>query len=463
MLRIEVMGLADSISRDPTAAELERMRSLLETAMQQGYVGFSTDGLPLHFLANQPHVDKRIPTQYAKFAEYKLLTSVVRDYGRVWQMTPATDDPAATLKMFLLTSGRLYGRPLKITALAALDSAINRTFKARALRFSRLLNSKLLDGHFRMQCLAAPFKVWSEGIVSPLAEGNPLLREVIATELEDRAAREAIFARPEFIEAFREMWARGKTGFSLARLQRLLKLENEFMTRELADHVIYRCPVTSWQGKSMADAYARYLIWCAGQQSGWDDAEEKACFTAIGGEIRDEGEFFLGLLRHFDRDIYWHYVSANRDPEVVKQLLLNPLLIPGFNDSGAHVTNMAFYDGNLRALQIAAGDSEQCFSYMVARLTREPAEFFALDAGRIDIGCRADLTLLNPQALKRYDGDAGIQYQYRDVFDCHQLVNRSDGVVDGVYIKGEKVWDGCAFTPVFGHRQLGRPLIATDH
>lgn len=464
MLRIEAMGLDASISRDPTAAELEKMRDLLETAMQEGYIGFSTDGLPLHFMANQPHVDKRIPTQYASMAEYKLLTGVVRDYNRVWQMTPATDNPALTLKMFLLTSGRLYGKRLKITALAALDSAINRSFKSRALRFSSLLNSRLLDGHFRMQCLAAPFKVWSEGIVSPLAEGDPLLRELIETELDDRDTRRQILERPEFIEAFREMWQRGKSGFSLDRLKRLLKLENQFMTRDLNDHVIYRCPIESWQGQTMADVYGRYRLW---QQQPADDsdasgpsAEETACFAQLGGSLRDDGEFFLALLRHFDRDIYWHYVSANRDPEVVKQLLLNPLLIPGFNDSGAHVTNMAFYDGNLRALKIAACDSEACFSHMVKRLTREPAEFFALDAGRIEVGRRADITLLNPTTLKSYDGDTGIRYQYRDVFDCHQLVNRSDGVVDGVYIAGAKVWTGSAFTDVFGRERLGSALTA---
>jgi N-acyl-D-aspartate/D-glutamate deacylase len=121
---------------------------------------------------------------------------------------------------------------------------------------------------------------------------------------------------------------------------------------------------------------------------------------------------------------------------------------------------MAFYDGNLRALRIAAEDSEDCFSYMVRRLTAEPAEFFGLDAGRIAIGSRADITLLNPENLVKYDGDANIRYQYRDVFDCHQLVNRSDGVVDGVYIAGQQVWSGTAFTEIFGRERLGSALTA---
>ncbi|MEM8767332.1 MAG: N-acyl-D-glutamate deacylase [Pseudomonadota bacterium] len=458
MLRIEVMGLEGSITRDPTPAELARMVELLDDAMAAGYPGFSTDGLPLHFLANVPNLAKRIPTQYAEFKEYKALTDVVRRHDRVWQMTPSTDDNALTLRLFLLTSGRLYGKPLKLTALAALDSAINRTFKSRALRFSSLLNSRLVNGHFRMQSLAAPFKVWSEGAISPLAEADPLLRQLIETELDAVEERRAILSQPEFVEAFRAMWQKGKSGFNLDHLRRKLRLENAFMTRDLNDHVIYRSPVPAWQGRTMAELYVDYLAWCSGSE-GFSEAEQRA-YAELGRAIRDEAEFFLMLLKVFDRDLYWHYVSANRDPEVVKALLLNPVLIPGFNDSGAHVTNMAFYDGNLRGLKLALEDSEATFSYMVRRLTREPAEFFGLDAGRLDIGSRADIALLNPEALKSYDGDGRIEYRYRDEYDCHQLVNRSDGVVEGVFVAGKKVWQGTAFTELFGRERAGSALTA---
>ena len=461
MLRIQVMGLKDSIDRDPTPAELKEMVSQLDDAMNAGYAGFSTDGLPLHFLANQPHVDKRIPTQYAQFGEYKALTDVVRLHDRVWQMTPSTDNSALTLRLFLLTSGRLNGKPLKITALAALDSAINRMFKAQALRFSSLLNSKLLNGHFRMQSLAAPFKVWSEGAISPLAEADPLMRRLIETELEDAEARRAVLSEPEFVEAFRAMWEKGKSGFNLDHLKRKLRLENAFMTRDLNDHVIYRSPVPAWQGRTMAEVYVDYCAWRTSATTNLSESEIQA-FTELGREIQDEAEFFLMLLKVFDRDIYWHYVSANRNPEVVKDLLLNPLLLPGFNDSGAHVTNMAFYDGNLRGLRIALEDSEETFSYMLKRLTREPAEFFGLDAGSLDIGSRADMVLINPAALRSYDGDAGIEYIYRDEYDCHQLVNRSDGVVEGVYVAGRKMWQGTAFTQQFGRERAGQALTVAS-
>ena len=458
MLRIEVMGLQDSVSRQPTKAELDRMAGILDEAMQEGYIGLSTDGLPLHFLANEPNLSKRIPTQYAEFDEYKKLTDVVRKHDRVWQMTPATDDGTLTARLFMLSSGRLYDKPLKITALAAIDSVNNRSNLARGLLFTNLLNSRALQGNFRLQCLSAPFRVYSEGAVSPLAEADPLMRRLIETELEDVARRQEILADPEFIAAFRTMWARGKSGFNVGHLRRKLRLEKEFLTRDLNDMQIYRSSVDAWPGQTMAWIYHRYQAWCLNSEF-IDDANEAEAFTALGKDIRDDGEFFLGLLRHFDTDLHWCYVAANKDPAVIKRLLLHPKLLPGFNDSGAHVTNMAFFDGNLRALKIGLEESEACFTQMLSRLTSEPAEFFGLsDVGSLRVGSRADMLLLNPEQLASYDGEASVQYQYRDVFDCHQLVNRSDGVVGGVFVSGQQVWDGTDFCGDHGKRPLGGAL-----
>lgn len=458
MLRIEVMGLQDSVSRQPTTAELDRMAGILDEAMQEGYLGLSTDGLPLHFLANEPNLGKRIPTQYAEFGEYKRLTDVVRKHDRVWQMTPATDDGALTARLFMLSSGRLHDKPLKITALAAIDSVNNRSNLSRGLLFANLLNSNALQGNFRLQCLSAPFRVYSEGAVSPLAEADPLMRRLIETELEDVERRREILADPEFIEAFRAMWSRGKSGFNIGHLRRKLRLEKEFLTRDLNDMQIYRSSVSAWPGQTMAWIFHRYQAWCLSAEL-IDDADEAEAFAALGKQIRDDGEFFLGLLRHFDTDLHWCYVAANKDPAVIKRLLLHPKLIPGFNDSGAHVTNMAFFDGNLRALKIGLEDSEDCFSHMLSRLTSEPAEFFGLSGvGSLSVGSRADMLLLNPQSLAAYDGEASVRYQYRDVFDCHQLVNRSDGVVGGVFVGGEPIWDGTDFCGEHGKRPLGGAL-----
>lgn len=82
MLRIEVMGLTESVSRHPTKEELSAMKALLQKGMDQGYAGFSTDALPFHFLANDPNRYKQIPTQFAPFSEIKAPAQIVRNYDR---------------------------------------------------------------------------------------------------------------------------------------------------------------------------------------------------------------------------------------------------------------------------------------------------------------------------------------------------------------------------------------------
>ena len=57
--------------------------------------------------------------------------------------------------------------------------------------------------------------------------------------------------------------------------------------------------------------------------------------------IADEGDFMLQMLRSFDTDLSWSTVTANRDLKVVRELLMHPMLLPGFNDRRAHL-NMAF-------------------------------------------------------------------------------------------------------------------------
>ena len=170
MLRIEVMGLEASISRAPTELELQKMEQILEGAMELGYLGLSTDGLPFHYLSNDPHTDKRIPTQFASFKELRRLLNVVRKYDRVWQTTPIIENRLKALIYFTLTSGRLFGKPLKTSALSAMEMTAAPNSSKLFLGVAKLLNSKLLDGRLHFQALGTNFRVWSDGIVSPLFE-----------------------------------------------------------------------------------------------------------------------------------------------------------------------------------------------------------------------------------------------------------------------------------------------------
>lgn len=460
MLRIEVMGFDASISRDPTEDELQAMETLLEQALDDGYAGFSTDALPFHYLANQPNTRKTIPTQFARYPEIKRLTEVVRRKGGVWQATPPKDSTIGTIKTFLLSCGRLHGKPLKTTVVAALDVQSNRKIVRLARLLARVLNSRLLKGDFHLQALAAPFKVWSDGAVTPLSEEIEELRILNETELEDREGRLKILQDPDYIKQFKAMWMSGKTGFGLKRLKRLLRLEDYAFNRTLADMTIDVCPLKDWEGKTFADVFDRVQACNSGEDIHGSDPELTLLKEHF-SDVKDEGDFVLAMLRAFDRDLSWYTISANRDEAMVRNLLMDRQLLPGFNDSGAHLTNMAFYDGNLRALKLASDGGDIDVAYMVRRLTRDPARVFGVKGGSIEVGDQADLTLVNPSALRRMDHNNTVKRQYRKEFRHEQLVNRTDGVVPLVMIAGHPAWQGDNFDPALGQNRLGRVLETT--
>ena len=462
MLRIEAMGFNDSVSRDPSDAELDAMQTLLREGLQLGYAGFSTDALPFHYLANQPNCHKTIPTQFAKYREIKALTSVVRDAQLLWQATPPKDNPLQVIKTFLLTSGRLHGKPLKTTVVAALDVSNNRNLIKLTTMLANVLNTSLLNGKFYMQALGARFKIWADGAVTPVAEEIPELRALNETDLEDRAARQIILQDPDYIQAFRAMWLKGKAGFSLARLKRILRLEDYAFDRDMANMTIDRCPQKNWQGLSFQQVFERLCNYKSTRDDASLSKSERNRFDKAFFWVADEADFVLQMLRSFDTDLSWYTITANRSLATVRELLMHPKLLPGFNDSGAHLNNMAFYDGNLRSLQLAAQGGEADAAYMVKRLTKDPADVFGVTGGTIYVGDVADVILVDPKQLADYDGEANVQRIFRDEYQQEQLVNRSNGVVPMVMIAGKLAWADEQFTQELGVIKMGRVLKPVD-
>jgi N-acyl-D-aspartate/D-glutamate deacylase len=457
MLRIESMGFEESVTRDPTQAELNDMQRRLREGLKMGYAGFSTDALPFHYLANQPNCHKTIPTQFAKYKEIKQLTEVVREEGLLWQATPPKDSPLNVLRMFLLSCGRLHKKPLKTTVVAALDVSTNRNLIKLARLLSRLLNSKFLDGKFYMQALGARFKIWSDGAVTPIAEEIPELRALNETDLDDRAARTKILQDPEYIKIFREMWMKGKSGFGLARIKRLLRLEDYAFDRDLKSMTIEICPLQAWEGLTFDQVLERVTAVKKGEFTDVGKDEAKLIETDFFW-VSDEADFMLQMLRSFDTKMSWYTITANRDIKKVRELLMDPKLLPGFNDSGAHLTNMAFYDVNLRSLKLAAEGGEGDVSYMVKRLTKDAADLFDVDRGTINKGDVADLILVNPKLLAQYEGEDHVERIFREEYQHDQLVNRSNGIVPLVLVNGKTAWANDQFSEFLGEEKMGSLL-----
>jgi N-acyl-D-aspartate/D-glutamate deacylase len=461
MLRIEVMGLKESVSRKPTSAELRKMERLVETAMQEGYVGLSTDALPFHFLANAPHKKSKIPTQYAAFSELKQLLSVVRRFGRVWQATPPKDDIVAAVRGFLLTSRRLYRRALKTSVLAALDLRTNQSAYRLCLLLAHILNSKLLGGHFHFQALSGPFRIWSDGAINPVADELPELRALNELELDDREGRLRILNDPQWERDFCRMWMKGRKGFSPARLLHWLRLDHIVLSRSLADMNVVECPLPHWSGKTLQEPYRRLKLWrvygrCYGAQS----AAEETLFRKVPASVKDDARFLLFLLREWDTALRWETAIANNDPDILRHLLFHPMTLPGFNDSGAHLANIAFYDGNLRTLKIAQEEGLTRVAESVMRLTSVPARFFGLDVGVIRVGARADLCVLDPEALRMWNPEQTCELLVRPELGCRAMVNRPAGVVREVMVSGRRVWVEGSYADDLGKASYGTVLRA---
>ncbi|MEM1112975.1 MAG: amidohydrolase family protein [Pseudomonadota bacterium] len=460
MLRIEVMGLEASISREPTDGELEQMAKLLEKALDQGFLGLSTDGLPFHYLANAPHTDKRIPTQFAPRREMKRLLQVVRDKGRVWQTTPIIENRLKAFTYFAFTSGLLYGKALKTSALSVMEFALLPKASRAFLGFAKLMNSKLFKGNMHFQALGTNFRLWSDGIVSPMFEELDSACQLIAKEYDDVEGRRALLNDPAFIEDFRRDWLHGRQGFNLAHLKAKLGMPDSLVIRDFKLLVFDDAPVPEWNGESFQQVLDRLIAFQAGRADQARSELEREVFSQFPAPIMDDANFMLHMLREYDRNFRFWADVGNVGNRATLDFLLDPDALPGFNDSGAHITNMAFFDTNLMSLRLAQQKGLATVAQMVRRLTREPAEFFNLDAGSLELGARADITLIDPEALKHHDCDKGRELIYRELFEHQQMVNRSDGVVTQVLINGTSVWQNDAATDALGRDTLGIALRA---
>jgi N-acyl-D-aspartate/D-glutamate deacylase len=460
MLRVEVMGLQESVSRAPTDAELEQMAELLGRALDEGYMGLSTDGLPFHYLSNDPNTDKRIPTQFASFREMKRLLKVVRERDRVWQTTPIIEQRLKAFKYFALTSGRLFGKTLKTSALAAMEFALMPKASNVFLGFAKLMNSSLFKGKLHFQALGTNFRVWADGIVSPLYEELPSTCALIAKEYDDREGRMELLNDPAWVEQFREDWSHGRSGFNLAHLKTKLNIPDSLVVRELSMLVFDGAPVTEWDGETLQQVFDRVVRFQSGDQGAARSDAEKAELARFPSPLVDDADFMLHMMRTFDKGFRYWVDIGNVGNRATLDILLHEQTLPGFNDSGAHITNMAFFDANLMSLKLAQQRDLATVSRIVQRLTSEPAEFFGLDVGTLEIGAQADMILIDPEALSAHECDPNRHFVHRELFDHKQMVNRSDGVVKRVLIRGVTVWEGNDFAAGYGSQTLGRALRA---
>jgi N-acyl-D-aspartate/D-glutamate deacylase len=351
-LRAAVMGLKDSLERPATDEELERMEELAAASLEAGASGISFDMVPWHMMSGA-YAGRTVPSQHADFREYARLAETCRRHGACVQLTPNPQKPWTVLWALWLALG-VFRPPLKLTVLAALDPA-HAPFAWRL--FSPLLwvMNRALGCDLRLQTLTEPFALYGDGPLSPLFEEFPSGARL--NDCRTAEERRALWRDPVFRKSFRREW-----------------LHHPFRTfhRDLRLITVVRAPDPRLQGRSVA---------------------------GIAGD-RDAADVFMDLLETHDAQLRWLGVGANARPGPRRALLSHPHILPGFTDAGAHVRNLAYYDGPLSLLKDAVQSGFMSPERAVARCSGEPAAWLGLDRGVLAEGKAADLVLLDPARLK---------------------------------------------------------------
>jgi N-acyl-D-aspartate/D-glutamate deacylase len=256
-------------------------------------------------------------------------------------------------------------------------------------------------------------------VIEEFAAGTAALHET------DPSARAALLRDP----AYRRKFARDWTNRFLGRAYH----------RDLFEATIVDCPDRSLAGKSFGAI-----------------AEERG---------KDPLDTFLDLQVEHGNRLRWYTVVGNDRERELRWILEQPSILVGFSDAGANLRNMGYYNYPLRMLKRVRDAEREGRPFMsvgraVQRLTSEIADYLAIDAGRLEVGRRADVAIVDPEGLNA-DVERIEEAEVPGIPGLRRLVRRNDAAVRAVFVGGRLAWDGASEAEGFGReRGFGTVLRA---
>ncbi len=423
-LRTAVMGLERATRKDvrPTRRQVARMESMLREALDAGFVGMSAQQLLFDKLDGDLCRSRTLPSTFAKRRELGPLRALLRRRGRVLQAGPDASHPHTILLQAFGSIG--WRRPALRTSLLSAADIKAIPFVIHLLRgLAGVVNR--LGADFRWQHLPVPFEVYADGIDLVIFE--EFGSGAAALHLQEKLARDTLMRDPAYRAAFRKDYES--------------KYGPRVWHRDFFDAEIVACPDESVVGKS---------------------------FGQVGVERGGQHpvDAFLDLVLEHGTAVRWRTTISNHRPELLEKIAREPGVQMGFSDAGAHLRNMAFYNFGLRLLKHVhdaerAGRPFMTVEHAVHRLTGELADWYALDAGHLRVGDRADVLVLDPARLD----DSLEEYAEAPVAaygGMSRMVNRNDDTVTAVLVGGRTVWRDGAATGLLGHERTGRFLRAGE-
>ena len=420
-MRAATMGLDRATRKDvrPTKSEQARMEQMLSDALDEGFLGMSSQQLLFDKLDGDTCRSRTLPSTYAKARELRRLKSLLRRRDRVLQSGPDIQNPL-NLGSQVAQSLGIVRKPLKTSLLSAADVKSNPFVIHLMGPVARFVNK--LGGNFRWQHLPVPFEVYADGIDLVIFE--EFGSGAAALHLREEVARNELLRDETYRRQFRKDYEN--------------KYGPRVWHRDFFDAEIVECPDKSLVDKS---------------------------FGRIGGERGlHPVDAFLDLVLEYGTALRWRTTISNHRPNVLKKLARDPGIQMGFSDAGAHLRNMAFYNFGLRLLRHVrdaekAGAPFMSVEQAVHRLTGELADWYQIDAGHLRVGDRADMVVIDPERL-----DASLDEYAEEKVDQYaglsRMVNRNDDTVTAVFVAGRAMFlDGKA-TEVVGNQRTGSFLRA---
>jgi N-acyl-D-amino-acid deacylase len=391
-LRLWVMGEA-ATERAATADEVARMRGLVREALDAGAIGFATSKSPTHV----GYGGRPVPSRAADFAEIRALAGALGEAGRgVMQATigkgllfdefaEISRATGATVSWTALLAGRLRRGISHHEQLARSLELVAEGYKVVPQVTPRPLNFE-----FR---LAEPFVFESMSLFRPISAA-------------DAAGKKRLYADPDFRRAFRD---------------KMDSTPGEFV---------------SGFGMTVISEYAD------------DRSLEERLLAEV---ARERGvhpvDLLLDLGLASDLQARFRMAVANHDEAEVAPLLLNPHMVIGLSDAGAHADQLCdACQGTYLLARWVREKQALSLEAAIRMLTSRPAEVFGLaDRGRLAEGRPADVVIFDPATV----GASPL----RRVFDLPGGAGRlvADAVgIDAVIVNGTVL------------RRHGRDAVAAD-
>ena len=411
-VRASVMGLGRSTDpkHSPSRQELREIDRRITAALDEGFLGVSTMTNPWDKMDGDRYRSRTLPSTHASWKEFRRVSRLLRRRDRVLQGVPNLNTKV-DVAFYVTTSMGLLRKPLRVSLLSAADTLaepwVNRIFRPLAW-----IANTLGRGRFVWQHLPTTFKVWADGIDLVVFEEFGSGRE--ALHLVGEMARTDLLEQESYRRWFRQDFEK--------------RFSPRVWHRDFDDALIVACPDESLVGKTVGDV-----------------ARERKLHPA---------DAYLDLVVEHGTDFRWTTTIANAREKVANRLVNTPGVTIGFSDAGAHLRNMAFYNFPVRLLERVHQAQRKGRPFLsteqaVHKLTGELADFYRLDAGRLEVGRRADVVVVDPEGL---DGES-LDYHEEPMPEfggIRRMVNRNDRAVTATIIGGRVVWADGQYAEGYG-------------